>query len=154
MKKLSVKLAVLGVLLLAVTVYGQMMGMGRGGGMMMNMSIRSRFVMRYGVDPVYAFKINPLQRTAVNIAEGKQLYDKNCALCHGPEGLGNGEAGKALNPPPANIAENINRHMATDGYVYWTVAEGGTPVGSAMPSFKGALKEDEIWKIVLYLRTL
>lgn len=153
MKKLSVKLAVLAVLLLAVTAYGQMMGMGRGGGMM-NMSIRSTFVMQNGVDPAYALKRNPLQRTAMNVAEGKQLYDKNCALCHGPEGLGNGEAGKALNPPPANIAANINRHMATDGYVYWTVAEGGAPVGSAMPPFKGVLKEDEIWKIILYLRTL
>lgn len=153
MKNLYAKLAVSGVLLLAVIAYGQMMGMGRGGGMM-NMSIRGRFVMRNGVDPVYASRKNPLQRTAVNVAKGKQLYDKNCALCHGQEGLGNGEAGKGLNPPPADIAATINRRMATDGYVYWTVAEGGVPVGSAMPPFKGVLKEEEIWKTILYLRTL
>ena len=120
----------------------------------MDMSIRGRFVMQNGVDPVYASRSNPLQRTAVNVAKGKQLYDKNCALCHGPEGLGNGETGKGLNPPPANIAVNINRHMATDGYIYWTVAEGGVPVGSAMPPFKGVLKEEEIWETILYLRTL
>lgn len=153
MKDLTVKLAGLGVLLLAATAYGQMMGMGRGKGMM-NMSIRSHFVMQNGINPAYASKRNPLRRTARNIAEGKQLYDQNCALCHGPAGLGDGEAGKALNPPPADIAANIRRHMATDGYVYWTIAEGGVPVGSQMPPFKTVLKEDEIWKTVLYLRTL
>lgn len=44
--------------------------------------------------------------------------------------------------------------MATDGYLFWTIAEGGAPVGSAMPAFKQTLKEDDIWKIITYLRTL
>lgn len=153
MKRLFVNLAVTGILLLAITAYGQVMGMERGGGMMY-MSIRHNFVMQNGVDPAYAAKSNPLPRTAENIAVGKRLYGANCVPCHGPAGLENGEAGKALNPPPANIAANIKRRMATDAYVYWTIAEGGVPVGSQMPPFEGVLKEDEIWKTILYLRSL
>jgi mono/diheme cytochrome c family protein len=153
MKDPIIKLAAVAALLVAVAAYSQMMGMGGGGGMM-NMSIRHSYVMQNGVDPAYASRMNPLQHTAANIADGKRLFETNCALCHGPAGLGNGEAGKALNPPPANIAVNIKRRMATDGYVYWTIAEGGAPVGSQMPPFKDVLKKDEIWKTILYLRTL
>ncbi len=44
--------------------------------------------------------------------------------------------------------------MATDSYLLWTLSEGGAPVGSAMPPFKGLLSEEEMWKIIRYLREL
>jgi len=44
--------------------------------------------------------------------------------------------------------------MATDGYLFWTIVEGGVPIGTAMPPFKGALKDNDIWKIILYMRNL
>jgi mono/diheme cytochrome c family protein len=44
--------------------------------------------------------------------------------------------------------------MATDGYLSWTIAEGGVPLQTAMPPFKSILKEDDIWKIIIYLRQL
>ena len=122
---------------------------------MMNMSmIRHQFVMRNGIDSRYASKVNPLQSTAENIGAGKKLYEQNCASCHGLTGLGDGEAGKGLNPRPANIATFIKMPMATDSYMSWTIAEGGVPIGTAMPPFKDVLKEDQIWKIIIYLREL
>ena len=42
--------------------------------------------------------------------------------------------------------------MVGDQYVYWTVAEGGQPVGSAMPAFKGSLSQRDIWAVVTYVR--
>ena len=151
MRKFIAVLAALGILLLSVPGYSQM-GMMQGRGMMNMSMIRHHFVMQNGIDPNYASKANPLKRTAKNFEDGKRLYQQNCALCHGPTGLGNGEAGKSLNPPPANIAGFSKMPMATDGYLYWTIAEGGAPLGTAMPPFKGTLKEDEIWKIIIYLR--
>jgi mono/diheme cytochrome c family protein len=44
--------------------------------------------------------------------------------------------------------------MASDSYLFWTISEGGAPVGSAMPPFKQTLTDDEIWKIITYVRTL
>jgi mono/diheme cytochrome c family protein len=44
--------------------------------------------------------------------------------------------------------------MASDGYLYWTIAEGGVSLKTAMPPFKGALKPDQIWQIILYLRQI
>lgn len=42
--------------------------------------------------------------------------------------------------------------MLNDEYLFWTISEGGAPVGSAMPAFKEMLTEEEIWKIVVAMR--
>ena len=150
MRESLTSIMLLGAFFLSFQVYGQMRGKG-----MMNMSmIRHHFVMRNGIDPKYATKVSPLERNAENIATGKKLYEKNCALCHGATGLGDGEAGKDLEPPPANIAMFIKMHNVPDGYLYWTIAEGGIPLQTAMPPFKNVMKEDEIWKTMIFLREL
>ena len=82
------------------------------------------------------------------------LYAENCLGCHGPSGDGDGPAGNNLNPCPTNIAGFSKMPMATDGYLFWTIAEGGMPIQTAMPVFKGTLKEEEIWQIVTYLRNM
>lgn len=152
MGKRLVNFAALTGLFLSVPVSGQMMDMMQGGGMMGRSTTRRHFVMQNGVDPHYASKVNPLKHTAKNIADEKLLFGQNCAMCHGPTGLGDGEAGKNLDPPPPNITALSKMPMATDGYLYWSIAEGGVPLGTDMPPFKGNLKADEIWKIVCYLR--
>ncbi len=107
-----------------------------------------------GVDPNYVSKINPLDRNGENITAGKKLYEKRCALCHGMTGLRDGEGGRDLKPPPANITMFIKMHNVPDGYLYWTIAEGGVPLQTAMPPFKDLMQEDEIWKILIFLREL
>lgn len=151
MKKIFFGLIVSGSLFIPIFGFGQM-GMMQG---TMNMSeVRHHFVMQNGVDPNYASKVNLLERNAANIAAGKRLYENSCALCHGMTGLGDGEAGKDLKPPPANIAMFIKMHKVPDGYLYWTIAEGGIPLQTAMPPFKDVMQEDEIWKTILFLREL
>jgi mono/diheme cytochrome c family protein len=155
MKIHAINFSIVAILFLTAPASGQMMGqMMQGGGMMGMSSVRHQYVIRNGVDPKYATKTNPLKPTARNIGDGKRLYEQNCALCHGPAGSGDGEAGKNLSPPPANIAAFSKTRLATDGYLYWSIAEGGVPVATGMPPYKGSLKEDDIWKIVLYLRKL
>ncbi|MCJ7451098.1 MAG: cytochrome c [Steroidobacteraceae bacterium] len=135
---------------------GMGMGMGPQGGMgmMSGSSVRHHFVMQNGIDPEYAGATNPLSGTAESVAHGRQIYEQNCATCHGPQGFGDGPAGKSLQPPPANLVNLSRMPMVSDGYLYWTVAEGGVPVGSSMPPFKDVLKSDDIWAVILYLQTL
>jgi mono/diheme cytochrome c family protein len=116
--------------------------------------IRHQFVRQHGIDAQYASKKNPLEPTADVIESGRRVYQGNCAACHGPAGFGDGEAGAALNPAPADLRRSGKRPIATDAYLYWTIAEGGAPVGSAMPPFKGALQDDEIWSVIAYLRQM
>ncbi len=144
--------------LLPAVTFGEM-GMMRGPGMMrggmMNMSmVRHHYLMRNGLDEKYRNRRNPLPASDANLQEGKRLFEANCAACHGSLGLGDGEAGKSLNPRPANIARFAKMPMASDGYLLWTLSEGGKPVNSAMPPFGQVLKEEELWKVILYLRQL
>jgi mono/diheme cytochrome c family protein len=124
------------------------------GGMMGVSMIRHQFVRQHGIDAQYASKVSPLEPTAEVIESGRVVYQGNCAACHGPAGSGDGEAGAALSPAPADLRGLGQRPIASDAYLYWTIAEGGAPVGSAMLPFKDALQDDEIWSVIAYLRQL
>jgi len=114
---------------------------------------RQAYVKRHGIDPEYARAHNPLRPGGLNLEAGRKLYRKHCAACHGVSGLGS-EAGLKLDPPATRLFGLSRRPVASDGFYDWTITEGGAPVGSAMPAYKGVLKQEEIWKIVLFLRTL
>lgn len=108
--------------------------------------------MHEGAPTEYRGQTNPLAATAENIDAGGRLYQSQCAMCHGVEGYGDGEAGRSLSPSPALLAHLLQRPMAVDEYLLWAIAEGGQGFGTAMPAFKDALSRDEIWQVVLYLR--
>jgi mono/diheme cytochrome c family protein len=95
---------------------------------------------------------NTIGYTTNAIAAGGPLYVANCAKCHGTTGLGNGELAYSLNPSPALLAYLIQQPIAIDQYLLWTISEGGEQFGTAMPSFKNELSQDQIWQIVAYLR--
>lgn len=130
------------------------MGPGPRGGMMGGSSVRQAYVMRNGLDPKYAGLTDPLGGTSKEIEAGRTLYAQDCAACHGARGHGDGPAGKALDPAPASLAGLGRMRMTSDGYLYWTIAEGGVPVGSAMPAFSASLKPAQIWSLVAFLRGL
>ncbi len=130
------------------------MGMMNGGCMNMSMQ-RHRYVMQNGIDGSYQNKVNPYQSNSVDILQnGKALYEKNCASCHGTGGMGDGPAGVNLTPKPANIAAFSKMPMASDAYLNWSISEGGAPIQSPMPAFKSQLSEKQIWEIITYLRRL
>lgn len=133
-----------------------MMGRGgmMGGGMMNGASARHAYTMRHGLPEAYAKLANPLPASPENIAAGRRLYEQACAACHGATGYGDGPAGGALNPRPADLARLVRMPIAGDGYLYWAIAEGGAPFSTAMPAMKDTWKPGDIWKVILYLRTL
>lgn len=158
MKRILAGLATTGLFAVSVTAFGQpgLMGpgmMGRGNMMGMSM-VRHHFVMMNGLDPKYVGKVNPLPRNEQTLQSGRKLFEQNCARCHGTDGLGDGPDGANLVPRPANVAAFSKMPMASDSYLFWTISEGGAPVGSAMPPFKQTLPEEDIWKIITYLRVL
>lgn len=130
-------------------------GMGMmGGGMMGSHSIRHLYIMRHGLPSTYAGKKNPVPASEENLSKGQLLYSQICASCHGLAGRGDGAAAKGMDPPPADLTRTMSMPVSTDGYLYWSIEEGGTELKSAMPAMKGSLTSDDIWKLILYLRTL
>ncbi|MCB9896151.1 MAG: cytochrome c [Planctomycetes bacterium] len=100
----------------------------------------------------YKGKTNP---TPDAVAEGKKVFDTNCATCHGPNGDGDSVAGKALTPPATDLTDAKLQDAVKDDYMYWHIAEGGAALGhTGMTPFKASLKEEQIWQVVAYIRSM
>jgi len=100
---------------------------------------------------------SPLPPSPDNLAKGKELFNANCAPCHGTNGAGNGPAASSLNPKPADFVTPIHAKLP-DGYWFWRISVGGSvspfkDVGSAMPPWEGALNEQQRWLVILYEHT-
>jgi mono/diheme cytochrome c family protein len=106
------------------------------------------------VPDTYKGKTNPLSGNADAIAAGQKIFDTNCTSCHGSKGLGDGPAGSSLTPPPANLQKVAS--TLTDEYLFFRISEGGAtaPFNSSMPAWKAVLKENEIWQVISYVKTL
>jgi putative copper resistance protein D len=93
----------------------------------------------------------PVPYSALSIAHGLQLYGDHCAVCHGPEGYGDGPAAAALRPRPADLtAKHAADHTAGD--IFWWLTHGMK--GTAMPGFQDRLSEEERWDLINVVRIL
>jgi mono/diheme cytochrome c family protein len=119
---------------------------------MMSRMLRHAQFLNFGVPKPYEGAQSTVKSDKATIAEGRALYHANCETCHGPDGMGDGETGKALSPSPAVLAFMITRPIAVDPYLLWSVSEGGKQFESKMPAFKDKLTREEIWKIIAYMR--
>ena len=87
---------------------------------------------------------------------GKEIFDKQCAPCHGVNGDGQGPAAYLLFPKPRNFTKGQFRLISTwdatptDDDLFRTVSRGMP--GSAMPSW-AHLTEETRWGLVHYIKT-
>jgi cytochrome c oxidase cbb3-type subunit 2 len=98
---------------------------------------------------------DPLPVTKENLLRGREIFQQRCIGCHGSQGDGNGPAAHYLNPPPApfNVADDQAHGSDTSpGAYYWRILRG-LP-GTAMENFGTRLSVDDIWKVVLFLKTI
>ena len=95
---------------------------------------------------------SPFGQTPNVVKAGAALYQQQCSECHGAQGLGDGDAAKALTPSPALLAYLIQMPMSVDEYLMWTISEGGEQLKTDMPAFKDKLSREDIWKIISYMR--
>ena len=93
-----------------------------------------------------------LRQCATSIAAGKQIYEKNCANCHGKTGAGDGAMGAELNPKPANLVDADWKHGSSDGEIFEVIKDGVK--GTGMKSFNSKLTPHQIWDVVNYIRSL
>lgn len=95
----------------------------------------------------------PISPEALRTAQ--QQYATLCAVCHGPEGRGDGPAGATLNPPPMNFHARAFQQEMPPGATHWVIKHGlsDTARRSGMPSF-GTLSDAQIWALVAYVRQL
>lgn len=100
----------------------------------------------------------PPSRTPELIAQGREIYQKaECFKCHGAEGRGDGPSASGLRDDwgypiqAADLTRPLKRG-STPQSIYKTLVTGlnGTP----MPSYEGALTDEEFWALSFYVASL
>ena len=94
---------------------------------------------------------NPVAASAESIAAGEQVYRKNCAPCHGIKAEGG--SGSDLIPASPDLTDDVWGHGSTDGAIFDNIKNGVPPEFNMTP-WKDQLKDDEIWNVVNYLRSI
>ena len=84
------------------------------------------------------------------VALGDKVYHDRCALCHGPEGKGDGVAAAGLNPKPRNHTDGTYMKSRTDAQLLEVIRNGK----GGMPAWGAVLSEPEIQAVLKHVRSL
>jgi cytochrome c oxidase cbb3-type subunit III len=86
---------------------------------------------------------NPFNGDRSAAGDGRQLFVRfNCSGCHG------GRAGGGMGP---SLRDVDWMYGSTDAQIFSSIAEGRA---HGMPAWGTKLNEDQIWKLVAYIKTL
>ena len=95
---------------------------------------------------------NPIPKSDDAVKEGAEHFQHHCGICHGLDGQNTGVPfADKMDPPIADLASKDVQGY-TDGQLKWIIQNGIAPSG--MPGWKGILEDDEMWKIVHFIRNL
>ena len=98
----------------------------------------------------YANLTNPLPLTVDVLEQGKHIFIRECWVCHGDAGTGQGVYREGLMPVPPDFSQHADYADFTDSDYYWRISEG-VP-WTAMPTWKLEYSEDDRWALVHYIR--
>lgn len=98
--------------------------------------------------------VGELQLLSYEQRQGKHLYSKYCAVCHGTEGKGDGFNAFNLDPKPRDFTDSRYMNAMTDARLLETITEGGRGVNRSvlMPSWGGRLTNIERTYVAAYIR--
>ena len=99
-------------------------------------------------------KLESTEDSRALLTRGKEMYDVNCAICHGESGNGKGVINQFEGAMKGNIAnlltDPFKQGAAPDGYIYEVISNGKGLMGG----YKHNLPVRDRWAIVAYLRAL
>jgi mono/diheme cytochrome c family protein len=98
--------------------------------------------------------VNPLEKTEINLNEGKRLFEIYCAPCHGKEGNADGTVTIANNhafPMGAPFSYYTDANLAyTEGHMFYVTQYGRNMMGS----YASQLNPNERWKVIMYVKQM
>ncbi|HEV1995194.1 MAG TPA: c-type cytochrome [Candidatus Acidoferrum sp.] len=94
---------------------------------------------------------NPFAPTPEVLREARAHFADHCATCHGNDGNGKTAIGQNLYPKSPDLRQSESQNL-TDGQIYYIIHNGIRLTG--MPAWGRPSKDDDSWKLVLFIRHL
>ena len=94
--------------------------------------------------------VNPVKPTAESQAHAKKVYGYDCAMCHGATGDGKGDVVADMKLVMKDYTDPVTLKGMTDGEIFYIIKNGK----GQMPGEGDRGKPDEIWNMVIYVRSL
>jgi mono/diheme cytochrome c family protein len=92
---------------------------------------------------------NPVAADERSVRNGGQLFQINCAVCHGPSGAGDGPVARFRYPSMPIGAGSKAATQYSDGYIFGVIRNGR----GLMPPYN-RIEEAERWDVINYLRAI
>lgn len=86
----------------------------------------------------------------VDSTPGEEIYQAQCAPCHGDSGKGDGAAAIAFDPKPSNLTDADRMRQLTDDDLMAILKEGR----GGMPGFSAILQPEDLEAVLEYIRSL
>lgn len=115
----------------------------------MNRSAASGALLGWLIGLIGSSLATPLPPIALE--EGRAIYERHCADCHGPEGRGDGKLAISLSPRPGNLV-SAQTSAKSDQDLLKIIANGRPR--TAMTGWNGRLSDDEQHAVLAYIRSL
>ena len=94
------------------------------------------------------FNLLTYPQKPIDLVRAQHLYQNNCMSCHGQNGYGDGEAGKGLEPSPANF-HDLERMQNVSPYgAFNTITLGVNGTGMVAHDY---LSEEDRWSLAYYI---
>jgi mono/diheme cytochrome c family protein len=94
-------------------------------------------------------KSSPIRVDEAAFLAGAQVYQRNCALCHGLPTTDQSDIAKGMFPKPPELFKGKGVTDDPAGETYWKVKNGIRLTG--MPEFANALSDTQMWQVSLLL---
>ncbi len=116
--------------------------------MLMSFTVIQQQPKPWPVPAEYKTMKNPVKADEQSVTDGKMLYNRNCASCHGKTGLGDGPKARMLETFAGDFS-SADYQNQTDGEIFYKTKVGR----DEMPAYDKKLSEEDMWNIVNYMRT-
>lgn len=93
---------------------------------------------------------NPVKPTPESQARAKKQYSYDCLLCHGDKGDGKTDLAKDMGLTMSDLTNPATLASMSDQQIFNLIKSGK----GKMPGEEGRAKTDELWNLVIYIRSL
>jgi mono/diheme cytochrome c family protein len=87
----------------------------------------------------------------MDLEQGRAIYERHCADCHGPEGRGDGRLAISLSPRPGNLV-SAQTSAKSDQELLKIIAKGRPR--TAMGGWDDRLSQEDQVAVLAYIRSM